>query len=75
LKSPTIRLEQHQKSGSSLPSNILEAIKRGQRNNYSYGRMTLEEMKAERQWQIGEGYEALAKVHPETVRNTVRDLD
>jgi hypothetical protein len=57
------------------PSDIEEALKRGQRKNFSYGRMTLEEMKAETNYDIGKGYEALAKVHPETVWNRVRDLD
>jgi hypothetical protein len=58
-----------------LPSDMEEAIKRGQRNNFSYGRMTLEEMKAEREFRIGEGYEVVMAHHQETVRNRVRDLD
>ena len=56
------------------PSNMSEAMSNGQRNNYSYGRLTLEELKAERVYQIGEVFEAFMKKHPETIRNTVRDL-
>jgi hypothetical protein len=56
------------------PSDIQEAISRGQRNNYSYGRMTLEEMKAH-PFNFGPAYDALMEVHPETVRNRVRDID
>ena len=56
------------------PSNMPEAMRNGQRNNYSYGRLTLEELKAERVYQIGEVFEAFMKKHPETIRNTVRDL-
>ncbi len=57
-----------------VPSDMDEAISRGQRNNYSYGRMTLEEMKAH-PYNFGEVYEALMENHPETVRNRVRDID
>ena len=57
------------------PSNMEEAIRNGQRNNLSYGRMTLGEMRAERKFQIGEVYDAFMEQHPETVRNRVRDLD
>ena len=58
-----------------FPSDMEEGMKRGQRNNYTYGRMTLEEIKAETKFDIAKGYEAIAKVHPETVRNAVRDID
>jgi len=58
-----------------LPSNMVEAMQNGQRNNYSYGRMTLEEMKAESTYKLGEIYEKLMENHPETVQNRVRDLD
>jgi hypothetical protein len=57
------------------PSNIEQAIQTGQRNGFSYGRMTVEEIKAEDKYQIGEVYEKFIAQHPETVRNTVRDLD
>jgi len=57
-----------------VPSDMQEAISRGQRNNYSYGRMTLEEMKAH-PYNFGEVYEALMEYHPETVRNRIRDID
>jgi len=64
-------------SGTTLlvPSDMEEAMRRGQKNHFSYGRYSLEEMKAESRFQIGEGYERLREVHPETVRNRVRDLD
>ena len=58
-----------------IPSDMQEAISRGERNNFSYGRMSLEEMKAESIYKFGEIYEALMEVHPETVRNRVRDID
>ncbi len=57
-----------------VPSNMDEAISRGERNNFSYGRMSLEEMKAH-PYNFGEVYEALMENHPDTVRNRVRDLD
>lgn len=57
-----------------VPSDMQEAISRGERNNFSYGRMTLEEMKAH-SFNFGEVYEALMENHPETVRNIVRDID
>ncbi len=57
-----------------VPSNMDEAISRGQGNNFSYGRMTLEEMKAH-EFDFRTAYEALMKNHPETVRNRVRDID
>jgi 3-dehydroquinate dehydratase len=50
-------------------------MKRGQRNNYTYGRMTLEEIKAEAKFDIGRGFEILMENHPETVRDRVRDID
>jgi hypothetical protein len=58
-----------------FPSDMEEGMKRGQRNNYTYGRMSLEEIKAETKFDIAKGYEAIAKVHPETVRNAVQDID
>ena len=58
-----------------FPSDMVEGMKRGQLNNYTYGRMTLEEIKAEAEYDIGKGYEALMKNHPETVRSRVRDID
>ncbi len=58
-----------------LPSDIEEGMKRGQRNNYTYGRMTLEEIKAEAKFDIGRGFEILMENHPETVRDRVRDID
>ncbi len=57
-----------------VPSNMEEAVSRGERNNFSYGRMTLEEMKAH-SYDFGKAYEALVETHPETVRNRVRDID
>ncbi len=57
-----------------VPSNMMDAISSGQRNNYSYGRITLQEMNAHG-YNLGEVYEALMKEHPETVRNRVRDID
>lgn len=57
-----------------VPSNMEEAISRGQRNNYSYGRMTLAEMKAH-SYDFGKVYETLMENHPETIRNRVRDID
>lgn len=57
-----------------VPSDMEEAFHRGQRNNYSYGRMTLEEMKAH-SYQFGQVYDQLMENHPETVRNRVRDID
>ncbi len=58
-----------------VPSNMEEAISRGQRNNYSYGRMTLEEMQAETTYKFGEIYAQLMENHPETARNRIRDID
>jgi hypothetical protein len=57
------------------PSDMPEAIRNGQGNNYSYGRMSLEEMKAESTYKFGEVYEQLMEQHPETIRNTVRNID
>ncbi len=57
-----------------VPSNMDEAISRGEHNNFSYGRMTLEEMKAH-PYDFGNVYEALMETHPETVRNRIRDID
>ena len=57
-----------------VPSNMDDAISKGERNNFSYGRMTLEEMKAH-PYNFGKAYEALMETHPETVRNRVRDID
>jgi restriction system protein len=58
-----------------VPSDMEEAISRGQRSNYSYGRMTLEEMQAETTYKFGEIYAQLMENHPETGRNRVRDID
>lgn len=57
-----------------VPSDMDEALDRGQRNNYNYGRMTLEGMK-EHEYNFGDVYDQLMENHPETVRNKVRDLD
>jgi hypothetical protein len=57
-----------------VPSDMDEAISRGQRNNFNYGRMTLEEMKAH-SYDFGPVYEQLMENHPDTVRNRVRDID
>jgi hypothetical protein len=51
-----------------VPSNMFEAISKGQRNNFSYGRMTLEELKLHK-FDFWPGYEGLIKNHPDTVRN------
>lgn len=51
-----------------VPSNMEEAISRGERNNYSYGRMTLEEMKVH-EYDFGTVYEKLMENHPDTVRD------
>ena len=53
-----------------IPSDMSEALSRGQRNNFSYGRMTLEEMKAH-PFNFGPAYDALMENHPETVQNRV----
>src|SRR5215212_2001859 len=52
-----------------MPSDMLEAMRSGQKNHFSYGRYSLEELKAESRFQIGEGYERLREVRHETVRN------
>ena len=57
-----------------VPSNMTEAISSGQRNNFSYGRMTLEEMKAH-EYDFWPGYEGLMSKHPENVRDGPRDID
>ena len=57
-----------------VPSDMDEAIRRGQCNNFNYGRMTMGEMKAH-SYNFGEVYEQLMENHPETVRNRVRDID
>jgi hypothetical protein len=50
------------------PSDMNEAISNGQRNNFSYGRMSLEELKAH-EYDFGTVYEQLMKNHPDTVRD------
>ncbi len=67
-------LVQQRETAVLVPSDMEEAMSRGQRNNFSYGRMTLEEMRAN-DWGFWEFYEAMMENHPETVRNRVRDLD
>jgi HJR/Mrr/RecB family endonuclease len=51
------------------PSNMLDAARNGQRNNYSYGRMSLEEMNADSTYKFGEVYAKLMEKqkHSETV--------
>lgn len=51
-----------------VPSNMDEAMERGQRNNFIYYRMTMEEMKAH-EYDFGTVYEELMRNHPDTVRD------
>lgn len=57
-----------------VPSNMAEAISSGQRNNFSYGRMTLEEMKAH-EYDFWPGYEGLMENNSEPAHDRVRDID
>ena len=50
------------------PSDMVEALERGQRNNFSYGSMTLEEMQAH-SFNFGEAYETLMENRPDRVRD------
>lgn len=53
------------------PSDMSEALENGEPVNY--GRWTLEKLQAEGEY--GSVFEALMENHPETRRNTVRDID
>jgi hypothetical protein len=56
------------------PSDMQEAIARGQRNNFRYGRMTLAEMRAH-SFNFGDVYDQFMREHPATVANRIRDID
>jgi len=58
-----------------LPSNMEDAIRNGQRNNFSYGRMSEEEIKAHERFQLGEMYEKFMERYREIFEHRVRDLD
>ena len=76
LPDATVRVLAETKEGAKLiPSDMDEAVSRGQLKNFSYGWMTVEEMKAHPLTFIGAGYKALLEKRLETIRKRDQGKD